>query len=187
MDMQNIINNAIKARRAEEMKTSSQLMLGELILKLEAIKKKELPVVFDDKKYKPTGLDSWRGSYCELAIQYKDGGETCYEQAKQNCERDEFGDHHFRCKCGGSKGHSTSLPKKPTVQDLLNILNLVNGKYFTGYKGGDFTMGKTTPIWVANYGESSGFKEDKEYRSQAVVDVSEDKSAVIIKTELLDY
>jgi len=38
MDLQTILNNAVAQERAEEMKTSSQLTLGELILKLDAVK-----------------------------------------------------------------------------------------------------------------------------------------------------
>ena len=26
------------------------------------------------------------------------------------------------------------------------------GKVFTGYKGGDYVMSKTTPVWIASYG-----------------------------------
>ena len=179
------------AERSKQMLNSVQLTLGELILKLESVKQ-TLPVVFDDKKYKPTGLGSWRGSYKELSIQYEDGGSECYEQPKADCKMDEtpFGrDHAYNCPCGGTKAHSTSLPKNPKVKDLLAVLKIAQGNYFVGYKGGDFTMGKTTPVWVANYGTSSGFKENKEgeYKSQAVVDVEENKTNVVIKTQLIDY
>ena len=30
------------------------------------------------------------------------------------------------------------------------------GQTFSGYKGGEFTMTKDTPVWVANYGNSGG-------------------------------
>lgn len=150
MDLQSILTNAVQAKRSEDMKTSSQLTLGELILKLEAVKDKKLPIVFDGGKYKPTGLDSWRGSYCELAIEY----------GKEN---------------------------KYTVQSFLKELKKTIGKTFTGYKGGDFLMGKTTPIWVANYGEGSGFKKKKDKNDQAVIDIKELKTKVVIITEAMDY
>jgi len=169
MDLQNILDNALQAQRAKEMKTSSQLMLGELIIKLDTVTNKELPVVFDYKKYKPMGLGSWRGSYCELSIPYKDGGSSCYEQPNEDCKKDEFGDHDYDCNCGGPKGYDTSLIENPTVNDFLKILNLAMGKYFVGYKGGDYTMGKTTPMWVANHGESGGFQRKKnEYNTQCM-------------------
>lgn len=188
MDIQKMVDNAVQAKRANEMNTSEQLTLGELILKLEGITDKELLIVFDNPKYKPTGLDSWRGSYRELAINYEDGG-VCYEQPKDDCKRDEFGYHDYGCKCGGLKEHSTILPENPKVKDLLEKLQLINGKVVIGYKGGDFTMGKTTPVWVANYGTSLGFKESKkdEYSNQGIVDILTDGKVIIIKTKLLDY
>jgi hypothetical protein len=36
--------------------------------------------------------------------------------------------------------------------DLLADCRAAMGEVFTGYKGGDFLMGRTTPVWVANYG-----------------------------------
>lgn len=189
MDLQKILDNAIEAGRAKEMLTSPQLTLGEMVLKLEAVDG-ELPIVFDKRGYKPTGLGSWRGSYRELAIPYEGGGESCYEQPKPDCKRDEFfGDHAYDCPCGRTNKHSTTLPKNPKAKDLLAVLKLANGKYFQGYRGGDFTMGKTTPIWVANYGTSAGFKSDEKNGkySQGVVDVVQEKNKVVIKTEALDY
>jgi len=183
MNLQKVLDNAVEAGRAKEMLNSEQLTLGELILKLEAVGNKDLPIVFDEKKYKPTGLDSWRGSYRELAVQFEGGG-TCYEQPDDSCERDEFGDHKYDCKCGGTKDYSTALPEKPTIQNFLDVLNLVKGKYFVGYKGGDFTMGKMTPIWVANYGSSSGFEyEDDDLYSTAIVDVKETKTKCVLITK----
>lgn len=178
INLQTILDNAVVAKRAEEMLTSPQMTLGELILKLEGTDG-GLPIVFDDGEYKPTGLGSWRGSYKELAIRYEDGGSPCYDQPGPDCERDEFGDHAYRCKCGGTKEYDTSLPDNPTVGALLKMLRLVQGKYIIGYKGGDFTMGKTTPVWVANYGTSSGFKGG----SQGVVDVKEQDDVVAIITK----
>lgn len=146
-----MIFNAMKAKRADDMLTSPQLTLGELILKLEAIKDKKLPVVFDDRKYHPVSVSSWRGSYCELAIEY------------------------------GPTGKSLS------VKEFLKILKNTIGKIFVGYKGGDFLMGRTTPVWVANYGESQGFKEKGDKWNQAVVDISKGKEHIIIKTKAIDY
>lgn len=52
----------------------------------------------------------------------------------------------------GRHGEHTS----PTVAALLGDLRGAVGKSFTGYKGGEFTMGRDTAMWVANYGESGG-------------------------------
>lgn len=74
MDFQTIITNAVNAKRAEELKSSSQLMLGEIILKLEAVNDKTKPLFIDIMDKRPKGIDSWRGIYAELAIQTEDFG-----------------------------------------------------------------------------------------------------------------
>ena len=38
--------------------------------------------------------------------------------------------------------------------DFLDELRSAVGKTFTGYKGGDFTMSRHTPVWVSNNGEA---------------------------------
>ena len=45
-----------------------------------------------------------------------------------------------------------------TVEDLLKEALECVGKTFTGYKGGEFKMDETTPLWVSNYGECSNTK-----------------------------
>jgi len=151
MELQEIIFNAMKAKRADDMLTSLQLMLGELILKLEDKPDKKLPVIFDGRKYYPTGIDSWRGSYCELAISY------------------------------------STTSAHMTVKGFLNLLRNTIGRTLVGYKGGNFLMGKTTPVWVANYGESWGFKSDGKIHSQAVTNVLKEKGYMVIKTKAIKY
>jgi len=148
--LQSILTNAVNKMRQESFKTSEQLTLGEIILKLEAIKNPKLPVLFDIKKYHPTGIDSWRGSYNELALEYESKGKTML------------------------------------LSDFLKMLKDTIGKTLTGYKGGDFLMGKTTPVWVANYGEVSGIRRDG-YKDTAIINIIEAKSAVIIKTKAIEY
>jgi len=149
MDLQEILNNAVVASRAKEMLSSPQLTLGELILKLEAIYDKNLPVIFDNKKYHPVGVISWRGSYRELAIEYSSTGKVL------------------------------------SVKKFLKMLKNTVGKSFVGYKGGDFLMGRVTPVWVANYGNAEGFKVDGDGDRQAVIDVSKGKEHIVIKTKVL--
>jgi hypothetical protein len=43
-----------------------------------------------------------------------------------------------------------------TVDQVLSALRSANGKTFYGYKGGDFTMGRGTLVWVSSYGECTG-------------------------------
>jgi len=148
MDLQTILHNAVAAARAEEMKTSPQLTLGEMMLKLEAVQSKGLPVVFDIQDYHPIGIGSWRGSYNELALEYESGGATL------------------------------------TARGVIALLRGVVGRTLEGYKGGNYLMGKTTPIWVANYGDSMGFREEE---PTAVVDILETEDEVIIETKALEY
>ena len=41
---------------------------------------------------------------------------------------------------------------KVKVSDALAMCKAAMGKVFTGYKGGDYVMGETTPVWIAEYG-----------------------------------
>ncbi len=42
---------------------------------------------------------------------------------------------------------------KMTVRDALALCRSAMGEVFEGYKGGDYQMGRNTPIWLANYGD----------------------------------
>lgn len=149
MDLQTILDNKLEKARAEEMKTSAQLVLAELILKLEAVGNKNLPVKFDGPGHYPTCIDSWRGSYCELAL-----------------------------------NHRPDREERLSVWDVVALLKRSIGATFHGYKGGLYKMGKTTPVWVASYGDDMGFREDA---YTAVVDVKEETAAIIIVTAGIDY
>jgi hypothetical protein len=41
------------------------------------------------------------------------------------------------------------------VGELLTELRACVGKVFSGYKGGDYRMTEKTPVWVANWSETS--------------------------------
>ena len=43
-----------------------------------------------------------------------------------------------------------------TVQELLKKCETALGKHFTGYKGGEYLMDESTPLWVSEYGSASG-------------------------------
>lgn len=59
-----------------------------------------------------------------------------------------------------------------TAGDLLKECRETVGKVMQGYKGGDFTMHESTPVWVANYGDC---------HDTALVGV-EDSYSVILET-----
>ena len=146
MDLQTYINNTISASRKESLAKSDQLTLGELILKMEPIVEKqtkrdadsEAMVVYDFGYLYPTAIDSWRGSYEELALDYTEDGNG-----------------------------------KMTASEFLKLLKETVGATFEGYKGGEFTMNKHTPVWVANYGHSG---------STAVIEVVDNEYEIILIT-----
>lgn len=39
-----------------------------------------------------------------------------------------------------------------SAAELLEVAKRCMGKTYQGYKGGDYVMGETTPVWVAEYG-----------------------------------
>lgn len=49
------------------------LTLGKIISKVGAVCGKDLSLVFDDGRFCPDGLDSWRGNYAALAIGRRNG------------------------------------------------------------------------------------------------------------------
>lgn len=157
LDLQKILDNAVQAKRSEEMKTSQQITLGELILKLETLpptrtnykgEEEERRVWFEFEDLHPTGLISWRGSYCELAITFSNHRMGDWDE------------------------------EAPTLRDFLARLKATIGQTFTGYKGGEYVMGKTTPVWVANYGNSG---------NTGVVGVRDSEYAVYLLTAWCDY
>lgn len=80
MDMYKWLDITVKERRQKSLELSDQLTLGEMILKLEPIVKnqwkiknkykEEAAVYYDFENLFPTEIDSWRGIYRELALNY---------------------------------------------------------------------------------------------------------------------
>lgn len=71
----------------------------------------------------------------------------------------------------------TTEEDAPTVQQLLEHARQNIGAVLSGYKGGDFTMGEPTPLWLSNRGRVADV---------IIVGVRDDKWAVIIETRLLE-
>jgi len=67
-----ILKKEVQEMRDKEFSESLQITIGELINQLKAIELREGDdeqyVIFDFGGYVPDGIDSWRGSYSELAI-----------------------------------------------------------------------------------------------------------------------
>lgn len=43
-----------------------------------------------------------------------------------------------------------------TRKQLINLLEGAINKTYTGYKGGEYTMTRETPVWVDHYSDASG-------------------------------
>lgn len=66
-----------------------------------------------------------------------------------------------------------------TVGSLLTECREAIGKTFQGYKGGDFVMGKMTPVWAAEASQCPG---------DAIIGVSLKKGIVELQTvDISDY
>lgn len=137
------LNEIVQAERAKRMEGNIQMTLGEMIDRMEAIVSaqksrieagnEEADVMFDFEYAYPCGLSSWRGSYAELAINFTFVGY-------------------------GMDGYTTIKdfkPKEPRASEFLAMLKEAGGKTYTGWKGGDFTMSRSTPMWVANDGNGA--------------------------------
>lgn len=180
MDFQTMLDNAVQAERQKELKNSPQLLLGELILKLESVKNKEIPLFIDIMDKRPKGIASWRGSYCELAIQTEDFGNYNGDKVTY---KSEYGDSYEDINIG---------KENPTVAEWIDVLKEAIGKTFVGYKGGDFLMSKNTPVWLAELGSSSFKINDEEidekdynnYKSVYFIDIKELDDKVYLITKI---
>jgi len=158
MELKDYINNAIAAGRQKTLSNSDQLTLGELLLKLKPIVEKQLDkkdddiasVEYDFGTAIPTNFSSWRGSYSEIALGYELIGYDNYEK-------------HF----GNVK-----------VTNFIKMVEEAIGQTYTGWKGGEFTMNKNTPVWVANPGNSG---------NTGIVEVIDDGYRVILMTAYCEY
>ena len=168
--------------REKRLGESSQLLLGELILKLDNIQNKNKPVVFDFGM-KPAGASSWRGSYCELGLEYSEngGGQANWNGSDVEWESD---DGEYK----SYKQSTFELSENPSMQQFLDMLLALKDKEMVGYKGGDFTMHKNVAVYFGNYGSSSvdNYK-GKEYATVAPFDVVENENDVVIITDEVEY
>ncbi len=64
-----------------------------------------------------------------------------------------------------------------TVGQLLKLCEDADGATFTGYKGGEFEMGRSTPVWVANHNETG---------STAIVDIEDRDWRIVLVTAAVD-
>lgn len=64
------------------------------------------------------------------------------------------------------------------VSELLDIAKESLGKEFTGYKGGEFVMTETTPLWKSEYGTTGN--------NEAIMGLIVVDGKVILTTKIID-
>lgn len=73
------------------------------------------------------------------------------EAMDQAIEMEGIGDAH------SYRGYYSDLAfercEKRKVADVLKDAKECVGETFEGYRGGDYEMGRNTPVWIANYGD----------------------------------
>lgn len=99
-----------------KLNSAKEYNLGMLINDLEKCDKPKYKIRIEGTNVYPNYFHSWRGSYCELALE------------------------------------PTTEPI--TIEELLVQAKEADGKTYTGWKGGEFTMDKFTPIHIAEMGHS---------------------------------
>ena len=78
------------------------------------------------------------------------------------------------------RGYYSDLALEPesnepkTVEALLHQLKAALDKEYMGYKGGDFLMDGSTPLWVSKYGEGDG---------RAIIGIQQDIEKVVLVTK----
>jgi hypothetical protein len=102
-------------------------------------------VRFDDGT-PATQFFSWRGSYDELTL------------------HESYGEWN-----GGGYDHAPPV----TVAELLKKAREADGGTFEGWKGGDFTMGRHTPVWADAPGD---------YNCRAIVGVAVEGGEFVLGT-----
>jgi hypothetical protein len=155
MEIQDYLTSLVQQARNKRFADSPQLSLGELINEIEkcGIQKNDggdKEVCYDFGTAIPTDLDSYRGSYNELALGYKLTG---YDNDAEHL-------------------------KDVKAKDLLQHLKEAIGKEYTGWKGGEYTMSKDTPLWVANSGNAG---------STAILGVLDDGWRLILLTAYVQF
>jgi hypothetical protein len=156
MDMQTQFDLQVKAERKEQMKTSPQLTLGKIISLLEKIENQDNPVVITDNKNNKLDIPKKEIRHRQQNKIYIGSWRGSYSEL--------------------SIGYDACVSNTSTKDFLLECKKAV-GKVFIGYKGGNFRMGKKTPVWIDNYGHCI-FLDGNNFRG--VIDVRDEGKRTVI-------
>lgn len=157
MEIQEIINNKIKSDRADRLNESEQLTLGELILKIEPLIAKQEEV---KKKYDHEATVFF--DFCDTFPTHLHSWRGSYNELAIGWN-------------GGQYGNDN---KPMEVSKFLEMLKEAIGKTYQGWKGGDFKMGKNTPIWISDDGMGS---------NNGIIDIRDDEYRIILITSEFEY
>lgn len=161
MNFQEQLDAFMKASRQKEIDSSDRLQLWEIILKLEAVKNKKLPLVFDIPNTKPMWMWSWRGIYSELAIYT----EELWSIQTWEMKKESWWEHPL---------YKELWKENPTVEEWLEIMKQCIWWTFSWYKWWDFTMNKNTPVSVCKADNDSWFSySDDKYLNTFITNVIE--------------
>lgn len=146
MDIKSVLTNAVTAARKERFDKSDQLTLGEIISKCEVIKAKGYKL-YDNSEPRV---------YFDFAH---------LRPTSLGSWRGSYGELAL--------GYADHDKEPPVLSEFIEMLKRADGDTFHGYKGGEFTMSRHTPVWVANYGDSN---------ETAIIDVLDKDYMVILVT-----
>ena len=149
IDLETYLHNAVKAERQKTLAKSDQLTLGEMILKLEPIVEKQKKRILDKRIEANVIFD-----FADLFPVLLESWRGIYAELALTYA-----------------SYGENKPMK--VSEFFEMLKNNVGVTFTGYKGGDFTMSKHTPVWVANYGNSG---------NTAIIEIVDNDYEIIIMT-----
>lgn len=125
MDLQQLLDNAVATHRSEQLKTSPIMTVGEAIAILE---NSELEYTNHEDKVSDKHV---RFDFGYMRPEGLSSWRGIYAELAI-----------------GYSEESVEVTAKEFLEELKESV----GKSYTGYKGGDFVMGKATPLHVDNYG-----------------------------------
>jgi hypothetical protein len=148
MSTQEYIDSLMKAPREATLKNSGQMRLGGLIDKLK--------LMIDKRKDSTEEEPEIRYDFEYLFPMSFSSWRGIYAELALDFYSSDYGAHQ---------------PLKLT--EFYNMCLETVGKQFTGYKGGEYIMSRSTPIWIANHGNSG---------STALIDVLDEDYQIILIT-----
>jgi len=149
MDAQKFFDTVVAAGRHNRLQSSPQLTLNEIILKLKACNGK-----CNNGEEKQVYYD-----FCDFYPETLHSWRGSYSELATSYTDEDWS-------------------KAPTISKCISMFEDAIGKTYTGYKGGEYTMNKNTPVWVSNYGES---------KSTGIVEVLEADVCIILVTAYCEY